>query len=55
MDRSKFIHCPNCGDTDLEDAGYEDANGDSTGELECKGCQLTCMPEELVCEDDDEA
>lgn len=53
MSGSKFIHCPNCGDTDFEDADFEDANGDSTGEITCNGCGLTFMPDELVCEDED--
>jgi len=41
--------CPKCGGADFDDAGlYENADGDSSGEVVCKSCNSRYTPEELI-------
>ena len=44
----QFIYCPTCGSDKLENAGFEDEDGEDSEELECE-CGWTGFPEELVC------
>ena len=48
----EFIYCPDCGSADFDDAGYEDENGEDTGELICNDCGWEGLPDEPVSEED---
>ena len=49
MAKDGFIYCPQCNSTDLQDADYEDENGENTGELVCGDCGWEGLRGELVC------
>jgi hypothetical protein len=50
MSDNKFIHCPDCGGTDMENTGYENDNGEEdVDSLFCSDCGWEGDRSELVC------
>jgi predicted RNA-binding Zn-ribbon protein involved in translation (DUF1610 family) len=55
----RFIHCPNCGGTNIVDTDYEEENADGEYEVDedgraCEDCGWEGDDSELVSKDDDE-